>query len=427
MRKWAIGCGSLFVVAVIATGIYRVALNRREAARDEAALQEQFRLARADGIPTSYEEFTRTIKPAKPSENAAPVYVQLNRAKHPLSLPAGIENDLLMRPTSAHTKDAKDYLRSQGGDLALIDKAAALPRCWFNRDWSLGPAVLMPELQTMKTAARLLAFRGSVAVSEGRLPDALRDIHKMETLSVQVREEGTVIPVLVSNGIRANALHHLALWAFMHPEAPVLAKAMEPLLRDWPKSDLQQMNRDELIQLLWLVDASETKEGLAKIGVKPEDTSRLDIIAPLVLSRSKARIDMVKAERRIWAALGGTATKRAKALESAKLSRNMSMMAWPTAARIYMQLAGDVLASGDDPSDQIVEAQRLQYTALRRALGRGRIPKRIDTHDLLSPFDGKPLAYQFDGRQITVTVSISDPDILVRPLKLPSDSELKGK
>ena len=73
-RKWFFGCLGVVGVVILAAAIIKITASQMEAAREGAELQEQLRLANAEGIPTTWQEFAATIKPAKPSENAAPLY-----------------------------------------------------------------------------------------------------------------------------------------------------------------------------------------------------------------------------------------------------------------------------------------------------------------------------------------------------------------
>ena len=53
----------------------------------------------------------------------------------------------------------------------------------------------------------------------------------------------------------------------------------------------------------------------------------------------------------------------------------------------------------------VFEAGRQTYVALARALNTHPIPTTIRTDDLLSPFDGKPLSYKYNGKEIVIQVS----------------------
>jgi len=77
---------------------------------DSAELQKLLRLDRLEGIPTTSDEISATILPAKPTENAAPYYRLLNRPSWDQTELANVVDILFLRPTLAHLTAAKDLL-----------------------------------------------------------------------------------------------------------------------------------------------------------------------------------------------------------------------------------------------------------------------------------------------------------------------------
>lgn len=430
---WAI----LVVVAVSGGGL--LVYRKVSASQDEAAFQEQIRLARAEGIPTTAAEFAATMPPAKPEENAAPLYRQMQSLPRTKGDASQLEMDLLFRPSPAHLKAAQDYLDQVKERLELVDRAAALPRCWFDRNWADGMAVLMPEFATMKSAAKLIALRGSIAAQRGDSKSALKDAARIFQLARQAREEHTAIAHLVSEAIEAIGMRELATWSFVfgHPStlvaqgaslhqtaewflaqkeyAAALTKAVEAM----PPPDLRQEHSDDLFGMLSLIDLSSTPEGRKKLGLREEDIGAGQKVIPMLLSQSKARIQIVRGERAYWAALAAPEKDQASLMEDANLEIQKGLFAFPVAWQVYNALSG-----GDPLAErrQTWETRRRQYTALARALTTVTIPKAIKTADLLSPYDGKPLTYKFDGKQIVISVSGYN-----RDLRLPTDAALGKK
>jgi hypothetical protein len=134
---------------------------------------------------------------------------------------------------------------------------------------------------------------------------------------------------------------------------------------------------------------------------------------------------MVKAYRHYWSALDLPENTRGQVLKSAWDEFEESFVAFPIAAETYSQLGGE-----GDPNltrEERWEAQRQLHLALYRALLPTSIPKTIKTSDLLSPFDGKPLQYTFDGKQMTFAVSEpgTGPNEKPPTLNFPPDSVFK--
>lgn len=434
-RKW------LWVLlgVVVAVGGGLLVYRKVGADQDEAAFQEQMRLARAEGIPTTAAEYAATMPPAKPEENAAPLYRQMQSLLHVRGDSSRLEADLQFRPSPAHLKAAQAYLDQLKPALELADRAAALPRCWFDRDWKEGMAVLMPEFATMKGAAKLIALRASIAAQSGDSKSALKDAARIFQLARQARDEHTAIAHLVSEAIEAIGLRELATWSFLygHPStlvadgvslhrtaewflaqkeyAAALAKAAEAM----PPPNLRQEHSDDLFGMLSLIDLSSTPEGRKKLGLREEDIGAGQKLIPVLLSQPKARIQIVRGERAYWAALAAPEKDQASLMEDANLQIQKGLFAFPVAWQIY-----NLLSDGDPLAErrQTWETRRQQYLALARALTPDAIPKTIKTADLLSPFDGKPLTYKFDGKQIVISVSGYN-----RYLKLPTDAALGKK
>lgn len=91
------------------------------------------------------------------------------------------------------------------------------------------------------------------------------------------------------------------------------------------------------------------------------------------------------------------------------------MMAFPTASMMLFMLVDDPKNLGQRELNWEANLQR--WRGLVRALEGPRPPVKIKVDDLLSPFDGKPLEYRFDGKQMKLTVSGD-----TRSLSFPPDS-----
>jgi hypothetical protein len=157
--------------------------------------------------------------------------------------------------------------------------------------------------------------------------------------------------------------------------------------------------------------------------LRESDVGQDERIVPIFLSQAKARVEIVRAERAYYAALGRPSKDRQQLLDQAKLNLSKSFFAFPTAANIYENLNSGQGQTND--REAVWEARRQQYAALLRALDGPVVPRSVKTSDLLSPFDGKPLKYSYDGKQIVITVSGFESDSKPVQLKIPPDKALK--
>ena len=95
---------------------------------------------------------------------------------------------------------AQSLLAARRGELGVLEEAVKRPKCWFDRNWSDGPGVLLPEYADMKEAAKLLAIRGSVAANRGDWASALADVGRVFVIARHAGTEPHVISRLVRDG-----------------------------------------------------------------------------------------------------------------------------------------------------------------------------------------------------------------------------------
>lgn len=402
-HKWILGVGLLLVT----TPFVVMTVGRL---RGGVALQEQLRLARSEGIPTSAEEYAATIRPAKPEENAASIYRGFVKMPRVRTDAMKLEESLLEAPGPKTLGLAIANLKANQGGIDLIDQAVERPHCWFDRDWAEGAAVLMPELAYMKGAAGLLGLRGTVASFQGQHQAAIGEAEKMAKIADHVGEEGHSISQSVQASMHYQVVLHLATWASLHPDRPEYRRALSDAIRKFPIRNAKREHAADLYQLLSFIDLTATSEGRAKIGLTDPNASVAEWFVPMFVSQANARVDLVKAERRLWTEYTSE-TPNPATIQAIQGDRSRALFAFATASAVYEALT-DEDASTYDPRQ--LKARLLRYTALLRALEGGTIAPTISTKDLLSPVDGKPLAYRFDGKEIVIEVSgISE------PLKIP--------
>ncbi len=101
------------------------------------------------------------------------------------------------------------FLQERASELALLRRAAAMPACRFERDY-FRPTfwMLVPELQILRTAARLLALDAHHAAVVGNFPRAVEDINAIFGIARHAREP-LMIGFLVSAAIERIAIREL--------------------------------------------------------------------------------------------------------------------------------------------------------------------------------------------------------------------------
>jgi hypothetical protein len=97
-------------------------------------------------------------------------------------------------------KEFREFLRTQQRGLALVRKAAAMPACTFEHDYSLGISMALPELKRLPHAATLLACDALVKAEDGDARGALEDVAAIYGVAGHVSDP-LLVAVAVAIGI----------------------------------------------------------------------------------------------------------------------------------------------------------------------------------------------------------------------------------
>ncbi len=253
----------------------------------------------------------------------------------------------------------------------------------------------------MKGAARLVSLRGSIAAVEGRTKDALADAERVLTIARHSGEEGHAISRMVAESITTIAMNDLATWASMHREEPAYRMALSEALKTLPQPDLRREHASDLFMLLSVIELLKSERGRTDLGLKQDDTSPYEPYMPFLVNQTAAKSEIVQAARLHWAEIAKPSPDTA-VLRVAARKRDQALQAFPTVADLYGIFNS---SGGASLRHESWVARRQVYTAALRALEGKAPPKAIKTDDLLSPFDGTPLTYKFDGKKISLAAS----------------------
>ena len=145
-------------------------------------------------------------------QNAATVYKQAFAALDADPTIKAQESPL----TAATTTDAAgpavtDLLARHAATLDLIRRAADRDTCRFQRDWTRPSFdLLLPEMQSLRTAARLLALAARREAADGNAADSLRDVARIQRIGRHAASEPILISNLVGLAVDTMALETLA-------------------------------------------------------------------------------------------------------------------------------------------------------------------------------------------------------------------------
>ncbi|HEY3780644.1 MAG TPA: hypothetical protein VGL56_06140 [Fimbriimonadaceae bacterium] len=396
----------------------------------QAELNKQLRLAREEGLPLTAADFNELIPPVKDSENAALLYEKLPR-EMPI-VPSRLPLDLIFDPNPALPSQAEKLLSRNKASLAILDQAVRRPHCRFNRDWSKGFDLIFPEIPAIRNGGRLLILRGSLEARNGDCVAAVADATAVFTISRHLQEEPVAISQLMGVFFWVTAERALGAWWFHDHGQRLYRKAYLDGLAQYPRFDPRSQESGVTLGLLHLYHQVENGETDPYALPGPTDKDNLKTERKNKELRSKSHhspeeeAGIVRAGREYWRALGLTKSERIRAAAKANSDLMQALRHDAAMKQALIQFGsvdgGPFLDGLENREDGYVWGKQ-EYVALGRALSETPVPEAIRTQDLLSPVDGKPLQYKYDGKQITITVSAGS-GMKARPieLKLPPDS-----
>jgi hypothetical protein len=212
------------------------------------------------------EIITNALPPAPTADdNAAPLY-QRAFATLTADKTLGEEASPLHNPLTADlaSPETAAMLERHAATLDLLRRATDKPGCLFDRDWPRPSLdMLLPEVQEMRQAARLLAVAARRAAADGDGEQALADVVRIHRLGMHAASEPILISRLVGQAIDAVALGTLA------DVLPRLEKSDLPLLdkdslRDFVETPVRYQRAflgEEAFGLATLGDLSDAARG----------------------------------------------------------------------------------------------------------------------------------------------------------------------
>ncbi len=157
--------------------------------------------ARREGVLFSPPDL-RPAQRIPQSQNAAPLYLQIDAALRGRSKSVKDEdnrvNKLVRSKNPAEKELARQILDRRAKELALAEQAVERPFCRFDRQWELGPKLMLPEYASMREIARLLAARAFLESDSGNVQAAFRTISIGTRMGRQAGEDPIILAMLIN-------------------------------------------------------------------------------------------------------------------------------------------------------------------------------------------------------------------------------------
>ncbi|MEN9665759.1 MAG: hypothetical protein RLZZ326_2122 [Planctomycetota bacterium] len=169
-----------------------------------------------------------------------------------------------------------DLLTHHAALVDTIRRAADMPGCRFARDWAR-PSIemLLPEMQAMRTEARILALAARRGSFEGRHAEAVADAVRLGNLGRQAGSEPILVSSLVGLAIDGEALSVVAdVLPRLGPGDAALLD--DPGLRDLVSavpSIVRAVNGEEAFGLAMFADFADGREDIHAFGRLSSDAT----------------------------------------------------------------------------------------------------------------------------------------------------------
>jgi hypothetical protein len=385
------------VVLVLLGVVVWTAANLIGSSRYQSAVRD----LEADGFSLQLPRMAPPEVPA--AENAAPYY----SAAFALVVPAPDDAEWINSPQKTLAElgpqqraAAEAWLKQNGEALDMARRAQKRPRCRFERDYSQGFSMLMPEITGTMSLSRVLFTLAESQVLAADGAGARESVKLLFSLAGCFRDD----PVLVSQLVRICVLESaLALI----PDA-VTEATTEAELREWqallpPEAPLQGSlegaYRGEIAMAAMLLDNPTSEAFMPAMNAR--DRVKWDLSRPLVRLDGA---DYLRDMRRIILACRKPYLEAAMEIDALRLHRFDPIWS-PIRSRLMPAMDRYLLRQATVDARLTVARAGLEAERVRKATGS--YPKSVAGTD---PFSGKPLVYDVEKGRIASVRATEGPE-----------------
>ena len=236
-RLFVIAAGLILLVCGLFFGA--VVYVDQRSARELAQVKAQIRAA---GLPLEARDLARPLP--QDEGNAAPLYVKLNNfyTAHPLTGTDRILDDMLRvrMPTAPEREQLRQAVRHQKELFQRVHEAANRPSCNFNRNYSQGASLLLPEYSRMRAGVRALTAESTLLLADGKPIDAAQN----QALGFKIAQHAATDPILIANlvGVALDAITLRGMEKILYAtgEQPGIGRTVDrAIASDWKPHSLK--------------------------------------------------------------------------------------------------------------------------------------------------------------------------------------------
>ncbi|MBI2900604.1 MAG: hypothetical protein HYY17_10490 [Planctomycetes bacterium] len=351
-------------------------------------LNEAIASARREGYATSPSDLAPP--PATAEENAAPFYsAAFALMAEPPEILSGAQERGFASLNAGEKAELRGWLAKQRDSFDLIRRARSRPRCRFDRDYSLGYNMPLPELSKAIRVTKILAVRIEALEEEGKQEEARESVRDACGTADCAREDAILVCQLV----------RIVTWTVVMRtiDRCVTAETKEADLRAWLELLPSETRFDGMMEhamrgelALGAEVASESPELILEWGnrgllnrvgpillhpvIKISGARHLDTLRRLIALRRKPHPEAQTEADRI----------EREALEGPRWTNIVTALLLPATGRAFRNHA------------ELIARLRVLRAGLRCEIARaaGGYPAEVEGAD---PFTGGPLIYR-DGK-----------------------------
>ncbi len=298
-RRLSVGCfGVLALVCVLAFVVLVCGgwwIGRRYVEYKAAArtLPKELAAAKREGVPLTASDLRPTI-PVPESQNGAPLYQQIRGAidSMPNADQDAVANFLRPGRTAADAANVRRILDGVAPQIAVAERAAAMPYCDFHYRYELGPNLLLPEFASARRLARLFAARAMLQSDQGKPNEVLKSVEVIARIGRQMGQTPAVIAMLVQIAIQSIADRVLQEVVLSHAvDHAELRQAQATEGAFGPAPDLEHGFRGEPVMGMVVVsDVRRNPSSLPTIAPLAEATADSDMFRTAMCDAWEARM-----------------------------------------------------------------------------------------------------------------------------------------
>lgn len=302
-------------------------------------------------------------------------------------------------------KDLREFLATQQRGLALVRKAAAMPGCSFDHDYSLGISMPLPDLKRLSHAATLLAYDALAKAADGDVDAALADVAAIYGVAGHVGDP-LLVSVVMAIGIDKTGTHVLQDVMSLVPPADLARHAYAlPAEAAYRRAVRRAMTTEDVIfGLTTFASLAEGDRGVIdaagewmngfSVRVLGSPVYRVFFLEDDLAAYRRAMREMEQLAARPYYEVGN----QWRAVDESWKERRRGIVT----ALLVPAVEKVVVSATEADADRLMARTALALTAYKAKAGS--YPDRLDAlvpeylpRVPTDPFSGKPLRYKRDG------------------------------